>query len=341
MRTEKTEGADRLRQLRAVSTPTPADVIGLEPEDRALNDPAGPAPILVGVDGSTRSIDALVFADVLAAALRTRLVIAYVHSLGKLSSVFSEDEHELIVRGIAESTFDQIRDYLPSVPERRLQLLSDRSPAAGLHALAEQEQAALMVVGSSHRSNIGRILAGGTADRLLTGASVPVAIAPAGYSAARRPLRLVGCGFDGSTECHRALAWAAELARMASARLCILAVHEHTLPATLALNGGLATASLNDILRHQLKEQLAEAAAALDPSVEASQTLLDGDARDLLSGASHELDLLVLGSRGYGPVRAVLLGSVSAALVRSAQSPLVVVPRGFEAQAPASPRQIA
>jgi nucleotide-binding universal stress UspA family protein len=103
------------------------------------------------------------------------------------------------------------------------------------------------------------------------------------------------------------------------------------LAATLALNGGLATASLNDILRRQLKEQLAEAVAALDPGIDASQTLLEGDARDLLSEASGDLDLLVLGSRGYGPMRAVLLGSVSAGLVRSAHSPLVVVPRGSEA----------
>lgn len=321
-------------------------LVGLEPERRALNDPIDTAPVVVGVDGSARSIDALVLADILAAALRTRLVIAYVHSLGKLSSVFSEDEHELIVRGIAESSFEQIRDYLPSVPERRLQLISEKSPAAGLHVLAEREQAALMVVGSSHRSNIGRILVGGTAERLLTGASVPVAVAPAGYSTARRSIQLVGSAFDGSPESHRALAWAAELAQTASARLRIVAVHEHALAATLALNGGLATASLNDILRRQLKEQLAEALAALDPGIDASQTLLEGDARDLLCEASDDLDLLVLGSRGYGPMRAVLLGSVSAGLVRSAHSPLVVVPRGSEAvrlddQGSTSPRRIA
>jgi nucleotide-binding universal stress UspA family protein len=321
-------------------------LVGLEPERRPLNDPVDTAPVVVGVDGSARSIDALVLADVLAAALRTRLVIVHVHSLGKLSSVFSEDEHELIVRGIAESTFEQIRDYLPSVPERRLQLISEQSPAAGLHSLAERERAGLMVVGSSHRSNIGRILVGGTAERLLTGASMPVAVAPAGYSSMRRAVQFVGCAFDGSPESHRALAWAAELAQMASARLCVVAVHEHTLPGSLALAGGLATASLNDILRRQLKEQLAEAVAALDPGIDASQTLLEGDARDLLSEASGDLDLLVLGSRGYGPMRAVLLGSVSAGLVRSAHSPLVVVPRGSEAvrlhdQGSTSPRRIA
>jgi nucleotide-binding universal stress UspA family protein len=47
----------------------------------------------------------------------------------------------------------------------------------------------------------------------------------------------------------------------------------------------------------------------------------------VLRERSGELDLLVLGSRGHGPVRAVLLGSVSSALVRSAESPVVVIPR--------------
>jgi nucleotide-binding universal stress UspA family protein len=48
--------------------------------------------------------------------------------------------------------------------------------------------------------------------------------------------------------------------------------------------------------------------------------------REIAPGAGS--DLLAVGSRGYGPLRAVLLGSVSSALVRSAASPLVVVPRG-------------
>jgi nucleotide-binding universal stress UspA family protein len=70
--------------------------------------------------------------------------------------------------------------------------------------------------------------------------------------------------------------------------------------------------------------------SALDADIDASETLLDGDPQELLAGQSAELDLLAVGSRGYGPLRAVLLGSVSSALVRSAQSPLVVVPRGAE-----------
>ena len=64
--------------------------------------------------------------------------------------------------------------------------------------------------------------AGGTGERLLSGASAPVAVAPAGYADASGSLRTVGCGFDGSPESERALHWAAALARRASARLRVV-----------------------------------------------------------------------------------------------------------------------
>ena len=70
--------------------------------------------------------------------------------------------------------------------------------------------------------------------------------------------------------------------------------------------------------------------SGLDAGIDASETLLDGDAIELLARESGELDLLVVGSRGYGQLRAVLLGSVSSALVSAAHSPLVVVPRGAD-----------
>jgi nucleotide-binding universal stress UspA family protein len=285
-------------------------------------------PVIVGVDGSERSVEALAAADLLGPALGRRVVIVHVHPFRQLSSLFSEGEYERLVREVAESTFEQIREHLPSVPERRMQLVSESSPAAGLHALAEREGASLIVVGSSHRSRVGRIVVGGTAERLLSGASAPVAVAPAGYAAAGHGLHEVGCGFDGSPESHRALAWAAGLAHAASARLRVLSVYERTLPASLAVGSGMPVASINAVLRRQCEDELAQAVSGLDADIDVTETLLDGDPRALLARESGQLDLLVVGSRGYGPLRAVLLGSVSSALVRSAESPLVVIPRG-------------
>jgi nucleotide-binding universal stress UspA family protein len=55
--------------------------------------------------------------------------------------------------------------------------------------------------------------------------------------------------------------------------------------------------------------------------------VLEGTAPIRLAEASEGLDLLCLGSRGYGPVRRVLLGSVSSDVVNHAASAVMVVPR--------------
>jgi nucleotide-binding universal stress UspA family protein len=258
------------------------------------------------------------------------VVMAHVHPYGQLSNIFSEAEHDTFLREVAESTFDQVREHLPSVPERRMELISDKSPASGLQGVAERKGAAMLVIGSSHRSRIGRTLIGGTGERLLSGAPVPVAVAPAGYAASGKHIGVVGCAFDGSPESHEALAWSSDLARTAEAHVHVLSVFEPTLPATLALGGGLSTAQVNDVLRAQLKQELEQATSALRSNTEVEASLLEGDAAPALAEVSADLDLLVVGSRGYGPLRAVLLGSVSTALVRSAQAPLVVIPRSAD-----------
>ena len=56
------------------------------------------------------------------------------------------------------------------------------------------------------------------------------------------------------------------------------------------------------------------------------QQCADHDAQD----DAEDADLLVLGSRGYGPRRAVLLGGVSGRVVRRAACPVIVVPRAIE-----------
>jgi hypothetical protein len=102
------------------------------------------------------------------------------------------------------------------------------------------------------------------------------------------------------------------------------------------LAGGPCPVAIAPRAYHELRKELArltEAEAAVrDDGLEVTGALLDGDAAAELSKATVHLDLLVLGSRGYGPLGAVLLGSVSNTLVRTARCPVVVVPRSITAR---------
>ena len=109
------------------------------------NDPEN-GPVIVGVDGSARSVDALALADLLGPALGPEVLIAYVHPYGELEGLLSGGEYETRVQEVAQATFLQVREHLPSVPERRMRLVSDKSPAALL--ARESDDLDLLVVGS-------------------------------------------------------------------------------------------------------------------------------------------------------------------------------------------------
>jgi nucleotide-binding universal stress UspA family protein len=175
--------------------------------------------IIVGVDGTERSQDALALAELLAGAAGGRLLIAHVHNYGQLEGLVSGGEYETLVRQVAENAAAAGRELLGDQRAHDMRLVAARSPAAGLQDLAQREAASLIVVGSSHRSSVGRVQPGGVGQRLLAGAPIPVALAPSGYAGHARRLDTVGCGFDGLDESRGALEWAATLARRAGARL--------------------------------------------------------------------------------------------------------------------------
>jgi nucleotide-binding universal stress UspA family protein len=293
---------------------------------RASGHAVGDAPLIVGVDGSERSRDALALAVQLAEPGQ-RVVLAHVHPYGQLSDLLSGEDYERLVREVAESTLSTQQTLHPGT-ERAMQLVSNRSPAAGLHDLAAEKDAALIVVGSSHRSGLGRVFAGSVAESVLAGSPVPVAIAPRGLADSEDSIRIVGCGFDGSPEAHEALGWAADIARRRRARLEVLAVHARMAFAGVSSAGAFGYQSADDTLRGTLEKQMRDAIASLGPGVGARGRLLDGDPSTALVDASTEVDLLTLGSRGYGPIRTVLLGSVSRTVVREGACSVVVLPRG-------------
>jgi hypothetical protein len=93
--------------------------------------PRTTSPVVVGVDGSERSNDALALAARLAEP-EQRVLVTYVHQYGPVSNLLSSREYESRVRDLAESAFLAVQETLPSNVERELRLLSEATPAAGL-----------------------------------------------------------------------------------------------------------------------------------------------------------------------------------------------------------------
>ncbi len=284
------------------------------------------ATLVAGFDGSERARDGLAFAGMLADTTGAELLVAavvphefpYVPGTPRREEAMREEAEDMLAR---------------AVPERErvvTQVVGARSAAQGLHELAESARADALVVGSSHRGPVGRVLAGSVAERLLYGAPCPVAVAPAGFAERSEPrLRVIGCGLDGSDESRLALRHAEFLARAAGASLRLLAVHESEMIFGIdAVPAGFDPAEIARDARKRLEQELQDAAASVAPGVEVQHFVLDGTAHSALaSAAENGIDLLVVGSRQYGPVRRVLLSGVSSALVRSSPASVLVVPR--------------
>jgi nucleotide-binding universal stress UspA family protein len=203
-------------------------------------------------------------------------------------------------------------------------LPADGSPAHALHDLAERTHASLLVIGSSRRGQLGRVLPGAVTDRLLHGAPCPVAVAPAGFTGDAARAHVIGVAFTDTPDGHAALAAARTLAEQADALVRVFVVAE---PLDWLVTGTLDGVALADAdrARHERAEHtLAAALEALGPERSAGGEILSGRPAPALAAASADVDLLVCGSRGYGPVRTLMLGSTSHALVRAAACPVLV-----------------
>ena len=199
------------------------------------------------------------------------------------------------------------------------------SPAETLKALAERGEADLVVLGSTHHAALGSVAPGSVAEQLLKGARCRLIIAPKGYAQedhSQDRLRVVAVGYDGMAESQAALDEAATLARKFGASMRVIGVQAPMPPM------GAAAASQTPESGPDFQSRLHDAVAALEPELRALPVLEKGEpVQKLLQAAEMGVDLLVLGSRGFGPVMRLLIGSVSSRVIRGATCPVMVVPR--------------
>ena len=276
--------------------------------------------IVTGVDGMEGGRDALRLAAVLAEAIGAGIVAvgAFPHfhrpALTGAPAVEAQRQstQEMLDGEIAETGVSA-----------RTHVLADASPGRALHRIAECENAALIVVGSTRKSLMGRILIGDDALGTLHGSPVPVAVAPRGFAPPDGGLRRIGVGYDDGPEARQALDVAADLAERCGAEIELLDVIVS--PAVAAAEVGYSMDWLEDA-RKQREQMLSQARTRLRPRTTGSAVI--GIPAAELEDLERRVDLLVVGSRGWGPVRRVLLGSTATALMRRAHCPVLVVPRG-------------
>jgi nucleotide-binding universal stress UspA family protein len=195
------------------------------------------------------------------------------------------------------------------------------SVGRGLHELAEAINADLIVVGSSRHALLGRIRLADHMRGALNGAPSAVAIAPAGYANEPSVAREIGVAYDGSPESEHAVAVARTLAAGLGTKLSAF----QAIPLPVFGYSGLSTTHPAGISAEDMVKQARERIAALG-DVEAH--VAAGDPGEELTLYSASLDLLVVGSRSYGPVGRLIHGGISEHLARTARCPLLVLPRG-------------
>jgi nucleotide-binding universal stress UspA family protein len=235
--------------------------------------------ILVGYDGSEGGRDALALARGLATIEGAELVLVAALEYDPLAT--PADAYERAVEKAEGQLSSSAREILGETPFA-LRTFGGAPAPLVLTEFAERERADVIVLGSTHREGLGRVLPGSVGERVLHGrAPCAVLVAPSGFAGRERlEIATIGVGYDGRNEAGHA------------------------------------------------REVATALAADLGASVETITVAEDeGDPAEVLAARSRELDLLVVGSRGYGPVRQVLIGGVSAELMRRAACPVLIVPR--------------
>jgi nucleotide-binding universal stress UspA family protein len=282
--------------------------------------------ILVGMDGSESAADALRWAVEEAArhgaTVSALLAWGYLeqyheHGGPTFDPTYGEEDVRAALRAFVRAAVGDD----PAAPVEE-DIVCDL-PARAL--LDRAKDADLVVVGARGLGGFRGLLVGSVSQHVLHHSPVPVAVIRAAARPDHDGPQRVVVGVDGSDTSQRALEWAVAEAASRAAELEV--VHSYTVPYL----GGYPYAEPLDPAPFQeaASKLLDDALDATDTSALPGapiRTLSLGGARPGLLDASQDADLVVVGARGVGGFRGMLLGSVSHAVAQHATCPVVVVP---------------
>ncbi len=289
--------------------------------------------VVVGVDGSEQAFNAAVWA--LDVAARWHVPLDVVHSwsiplppvgLGPAPVGLSDDRIRDAAQSVLDDAVGRLQATAPDVTITGS--LYPGTPAAAL--LDAAETATLVVVGSSGLDRVTEFILGSVTQQVVTHAACPVAVVPSsesdepGLEAGR-----VVVGIDGSELSVDATRIAFAEASMRHAGLTLL----HVWNAPEYDTAGIVmpdTLLLEEAHTDELRA-MAETVAGLGekyPDVQVEQRLRQGRPAKVLAEASQGAALVVVGSRGHGGFKSMLLGSTSRSLLHHAECPVLIVRPG-------------
>jgi len=300
---------------------TPSKTPSSERRGAALNN------IAVGVDGFPEGNDAVVLGMALARVTNAELMLVAVHSDPLVLPPLGVKWKNL--RAEAQATLQKTRTAF--APESRIVVETDMSVPRALARVVRREHHDLLVMGSSRHAPEGRVRIGKRTRQLLGHFECPLAVAPRGLHKERGvTFKRIAVGYDGGPESKAALELAASIAIGAGAQLNVHAVVDDRVPLTGQSTAKVAAqiaqwedAVTAEMDRWRKQAQTAAEATGAKFSVEVDR----GRPADALLELSEHVDLLVIGSRRWGPVERVLLGSTGETLLHDAACSVLVVPR--------------
>lgn len=289
--------------------------------------------IAIGVVPGESGEDALALGGLLCQALGAEPVLLHVHpaAYDYASQGHVDAEWEAYLREETRALLEREQKDAAAygMENPRVAMYGHRSSGVGLAEAALAEKADMIVIGSAPGTSNGRFQLGSTADQLLHGSHVPVALAPAYYSGmSEGRLTRVVAAFQNTEESRNAAVTAAGLARDAGLPLTLLTVllRHRIYGSKIGRSGEDAViAQLSDEIREEQRRVL----RSLPTEVEADAHVTIGD--DALSAfRRYDWDggeLLVLASARGGALRRVFLGDMTYKLIRATTVATIVLPR--------------
>jgi nucleotide-binding universal stress UspA family protein len=206
--------------------------------------------------------------------------------------------------------------------------VADGNPKDEILRVMEEWPANLVVLGARGLSGLRGLLLGSISLTVARHAHCPVLVVKGGA----RPLARALVAVDGSPDALLAVQFLASLPLARAVRIRLLGVLEAAGSAGAARPArgevAAAVAALRQERRAELHRALERAAAELEAGARrVSRAIVAGTPADAIAAAAGRLrpDLVVLGARGIGAVRRLLLGSVSDRVLREVRCPVLIV----------------